>query len=324
MAVPNFGQIVASTWENHVGKTPNDQIHNDYWLFNRLSEGDGFVEFNGGRTINDAIEYAINSTVRSYTDTEPLDVTRIDVFDEFQYSWKEYGGTVLMSELEKAKNQGDGMKFDLLPNKLENLKRSFMNVLNGHFYADGTGNNSKDVGGLALLVATDPTTGSPGLINRSTFTFWRNQQTSGAKSSTAFDNLRSTMRQIYNSCSAGVDQQHPDWVVTDDATLRGYESLLTANERVVDKSKSQANAGFKNSFFMFKDIPVAYDRACTAGSMFMLNDRNLKLAYLKGEWMHGFPSTQPSNQTVEVFKVISICNLYSNNPRRLGVITAIT
>lgn len=324
MAVPNFGQVVASTWEAHVGTSPEDNVHNDYALFNRLSEGKGFEEINGGRTINGPIEYALNTTVKSYTDTEPIDINRIDVFDEYQFQFKEYAGSVLISELEKAKNQGDGQKFDLLPAKLENLKNSFHKVMNDHLYGDGTGNSGKDLGGLAAIVSAAPTTGTVGSINRATFTFWRNQQASGTQTSTAFDILRSTMRSQYNSASAGIDSQHPEYALTDQTVLQGYESLLVANERIMEKTKSTANAGFKNTFFMFKDIPVMYDRACTAGSMYLLNNRNLRLGYLKGEWMKGFPAVMPANQTVEVFKVITMANLYSNNPRRLSVITSIT
>ncbi len=324
MAAPNLGQTIAAAWEAHVGTTPEDNIHNDYWLFNRLSEGKSFDQVDGGRTINGPIEYALNTTFKSYSDTEAIDVTRIDVFDEFTYPWREYAGTVVMSELEKAKNQGEGRKFNLLASKLENLKNSAHNILNGDLYSDGTGNSNKQIQGLALVVSSTPTTGTVGGINRATFTFWRNQQTSGAQSATAFDNLRASMRSQYNSASAGVDEQHPEYAVTDQTTLQGYEALLLANERVTDKVKSQANAGFKNSWFMFKDIPVAYDRACTAGNMYLLNYRNLKLAYQKGYWLKGFPAVDPANQTIDVFKIMCIANLYSNNPRRLAVITAIT
>jgi hypothetical protein len=324
MAAPNLGQIVANAWEAHVGTTPEDNIHNDYWLFNRLSEGKAFEQVDGGRSINGPIEYALNTTFRSYSDTEPIDTTRIDVFDEFTFPWREYAGTVVLSELEKAKNQGEGRKFNLQEGKLENLKNSAHNILNAAMYGDGTGNNNKDLQGLALLVSATPTSGSPGGINRATFTFWRNLQTSGAQSVTAFDNLRSSMRSSYNSASAGVDEQHPEYAVTDQTTLQGYEAILLANERITDKTKSQANAGFKNSWFMFKDIPVAYDRACTVGAMYLLNYSNLKLAYQKGYWLKGFPAVDPANQTIEVFKVMCIANLYTNNPRRLAVITAIT
>ena len=166
MAAPNLGQTVAMAWEAHVGTTPEDNIHNDYWLFNRLSEGQSFDQVDGGRTINGPIEYAINTTFRSYSDTEPIDVTRIDVFDEFQYPWKEYAGTVVLSELEKAKNQGEGRKFNLAEAKLENLKNSAHNILNTDFYSDGTGNSNKQCGGLQLIVANNPTAGSPGGIAR--------------------------------------------------------------------------------------------------------------------------------------------------------------
>jgi len=60
-------------------------------------------------------------------------------------------------------------------------------------WSDGTGNSSKDLGGLQFLISTTPTTGTVGGINRATFSFWRNQQTSGAKTTTAFDNLRASM-----------------------------------------------------------------------------------------------------------------------------------
>jgi len=324
MANPNVGQTIASTWKAVIGTKPEDNIHDDYWLFNRLSKGKGFLSVNGGRTINGPIEYAVNTTVKSYSDTETLDTTRVDVFDEYSYNWKEYGGTVVMSELERAKNQGSGAKFALLPAKLDSLNASMRKALNEGLYSDGTGNSSKDIGGLEHIVATSPSSGTVGGINRATFSFWRNQQTSGAQSSSAFDNLRSTMRSVYNDCASGVNTKQPEYFVTDQTVYQGYESLLTANEQVTSKTPEQADAGFKNSYLTFKGIPGGYDADCTSGVLYFLNTSNLKLAYQKGYWMKGFPSVDPANQTVEVFKVMTIANLVSNNPRRLGAITGIT
>lgn len=326
MAAPNAGQTTASSWEAVVGTKPEDNIFDEYWLLDNVSKGKAFLAVDGGRTINGPLEYAVNSTVRSYSDTETLDTTRIDVFDEFQFNWKEYAGTVVMSELEKAKNQGSGRKFDLQAAKLENLRNSMRKALNEGLFSDGTGNSSKDIGGLAHIVATTPTSGTVGSINRGSAagTFFRNQQASGAKSSTAFDNLRATMRTVYNNCSAGVNAKHPDYGVTDQTVFEGYESLLIANEQVTSKGKGDFDAGFKNEYAMFKGIPLSYDEDCTSGALYFLNHANLKLAYQKGYWMKGFPSVDPANQTVEIFKVMTIANLISNNPRRLGVITAIT
>lgn len=321
MAAPNLGQTVASSWEAIVGSKPEDQIFDEYFLLDMLKRGKAFKSINGGRTINQPVEYAVNTTVKSYSDTETLDTTRIDVFDELQENWKEIAGTVTMSELEKAVNQGEGRKFDLLAAKLENLRNSKRKVINEQCFSDGTGNNSKDIAGLRYIVADDPTTGSVHGINRASHTWFRSQQTTD--SGTSFNALRSNMRILYNNCSNGVHAKHPDWVVTSQTVFEGYESLLISNERVVSKEKGQFDAGFKNEYATFKGIPIAYDDDCPADSLYMLNNQNLKLAYQKGYWFKGFPAVDPANQTVEIFKVMTIANLFSNNPRRLGVLTSI-
>jgi hypothetical protein len=321
---PLNGQTIASSWEAIVGTKPEDNIFDEYWLLDNLSKGKAFTSVNGGRTINGAIEYAVNTTFRSYSDTEELDTTRIDVFDEFAFNWKEYAGTVVMSELEKAKNQGEGRKFDLLAGKLENLRNSARKALNEGCFSDGTGNSSKDIGGLQHIVASSPSSGTVGGINRGTYTFWRNQQASGAKSSTAFDNLRSVMRTVYNDSSSGVNAKHPDYAVTTQTVFEGYQALLVANEQITDKSAASADGNFKNEYMKFMGIPISYDEDCATGLLYFLNYTNLKLAYQKGYWMKGFPSVDPANQTVDIFKVMTIANLISNNPRRLGVVTSIT
>ena len=322
MPVPNNGQIVANAWEAYVETDPVDNIYEDYWLFYQFSKGDGFKGVNGGRVINGPIVYALNTTVNSYTDTDTFPTTRVDVFDEFSYNWKEYVGTAVMSELERAKNQGSGRKFDLQAAKLENLRMTMRKVLNDDMFSDGTGNTSKAIGGLQLLISSTPTTGTVGGINRATFTFWRNQQTSGAQSATAFDNLRSTMRSVYNLCGAGVASTHPTFAVTTRTVFEGYEGLLTTNERYTDKKSG--DAGFKNEVLKYKDIPIAYDKAAPTGNLYFINTEFIKLAYQKGYWFKGEPSVSPANQTIDVFKVMTIANLISTNPRRTGVVTAIT
>jgi hypothetical protein len=324
MPDPNVGQTIAHAWEAVVGTKPEDNIHNDYWLLNRFQEGGGFKSIDGGRSINGSIEYAINTTVKAYTDLDLLDTTRVDVFDEFSFAWKEYAGTVVMSELERAKNQGSGRKFALLDAKLENLRNTFKRVLNTDMFGDGTGTAGKVIGGLAYIVSSTPATGTVGGISRSAFSFWRNNQSVGTKTTTAYDNLQAAMRHMYNLCSNGVTGAHPGFAVTDMPTFEGFESLLTKNERYNRESKSDKGlTGFQSDMLQFKDIPISYDVACPTGNLYMLNTTNLKLAYQAGYWMKGFPSVDPANQTADIFKVMTICNLYSNNPRRLGVITAI-
>lgn len=322
MADPNIGQVVTSAWEAIVKPQPEDNIFEDYWLFDRLSKGKAFVAKDGGRLIEAHLEYATNSTVSSYNDLEQLSTTRVDVVDSAQFNWKEYAGTVVQSELEDAINQGSGGKFDLLATKLKNLKKSFTKSLNEGLFSDGTGNAGKDLGGLALLVATSPATGTVGGINRATYSWWRNQQAAGTQTAAAFDNLRAAMRSVYNQCSNGVGGDHPTFGVTTRTVFEGFEGLLLANERFT--SKAEADGGFKNEILKFKGALLAYDNDCTSATLYWLNENYLQLVYQRGRWMKMLSEVEPANQTAKVFRCVTIANLVTTNPRMLGAVTAIS
>ncbi len=189
MANPNVGQRVTANWEAVIGDGPEDNINNDYWLFYQLSKGDGFLGLSGGDYITRPLEYALNSTVQSYSDTDVISTTRVDVFDRTEVQWKEVAGTAILSDLEADRNDGEGKVFGLLPAKLENLKNSMRSAINTMGFGDGSGNGSKDMNGLQSIIPTDPTTSTVvQAINQGTFTFWRSKQTSGVKTTSAGDN----------------------------------------------------------------------------------------------------------------------------------------
>ena len=115
MPTPNVGQRVTANWESVVGTKPEDNIHDDYWVFNQLSKGEGFDGRSGGDFIASPLEYALNTTVSSYSDTDTISTTRVDVFDRAEFQWKEYAGTAVLSDIEADRNKGDGTVFPLLP-----------------------------------------------------------------------------------------------------------------------------------------------------------------------------------------------------------------
>src|SRR3990167_522711 len=139
MANPNDGVTIAASWNALVNDKPEDNIFEDYWLLNRLKEGEGFLSVDSGDVITGSLEYATNGTVQWYSDLETLSTTRQDVFDRFEFTWKEIAGTVVQSELESAINQGSAQKFPLLDGKMKNLRSSFDNTINASLYSDGTG-----------------------------------------------------------------------------------------------------------------------------------------------------------------------------------------
>lgn len=322
MANPNDGQTIAASWNALVTAKPEDNIFADYWILNRLKNGEAFKSVDGGDVVTGSLEYAQNGTVTWYSDTETISTSRQDTFDRFEFTWKEAAGTVVQSELENAINQGSAQKFDLLDAKMRNLKRSLDDLMNAGLHSDGSGTSGKQMLGLQALVSATPTTGTVGAINRANFSFWRNQQASGAKTTSAFDNLRATMRSVYNLCSNGIAGDHPTFGVTTRTVFEGFEGLLLANERFT--SKDDPDGGFKNEQVKFKGMSLAYDDDCLSGACYFLNPAYLKLAYAKGHWYKGSPAVEPSNQTIQVFKVHTISALITSNARMLGVVSSIT
>jgi hypothetical protein len=131
------------------------------------------------------------------------------------------------------------------------------------------------------------------------------------------------MRSIYNLCSSGVGMQTPEFAVTNRTDFEGYESLSVTVERL---NRSAATdkllSGYKGDHVMFKDIPLSFDFAAPSGNTYILNRRNLFIRYML--WMKAFPPQTPVNQFVDVVKILTLYNLCSDNPRRLGVVSSTT
>jgi hypothetical protein len=322
MANPNVGQRVASNWELVVKTKPEDQIHDDYWLFNRLSQGNAFVGKSGGDFITCPIEYGLNTTVASYSDLDLISTTRVDVFDRYEAQWKEYAGTYVLSDLEDDRNSGEGQVFDLRAAKLENLKNSMKGQFNADLFGLGTANSSKVFTGLQALVAVSPSSGTVQGVDRGSFSFARNQQASGAQTTSAFDNLRAVMRSQYNLASNGISGDHPTFGVTTRTVFEGFEGLLLANERFT--SKESGDGSFKNEVLKFKGMMLSFDNDCLSGAMYLLNEKYLKLVYKTGAWMKAQAPIRPANQTADVIVIRTMANLFTTNPRRLAVVSSIT
>jgi hypothetical protein len=322
MAAPQNGQRIATAWENYVGTEPEDNIHETYWLVDKMQKNGGTKGVDGGRSVNAMLEYALNPNVAWQGETDTVATAVPDIIDEAVFSWKILGASVAHTEFEKAINQGGGTKTGLLAAKMENMNGSIDNALNAMLFGAASGNIP---GGLTDIVAASPATGTIGGINRANFTFWRNVQVTGTKTTTAYDNLRSTTFQAYNSASAGMLGKRPKFAVTTQTVFQGYASLLVANERYVRESASDKGiSGFSPGSLMNIDMEMNYDADCGSGLLYLLNFEFFKLAYPKGFWKKGYPAVDPANQFGDVFKQLTICVPITNNARKLAVVTAIT
>lgn len=250
MASPNLSEIVTTTLRSRTGQLADNVTSNNALLM-RLKERGKIKPVAGGRTIVQELDYAENSTYKRYSGYESLDISPSDVFSAAEFNYKQAAVAISMSGLEMLQNSGREAIIDLLESRITNAERTMANNISADIYSDGTATNQ--IGGLQLLVADSPATGTVGGINRATFSFWRNvafdATTDGGAAATSA-NIQQYMNRVYVQIVRGADR--PDLIVADNNYWRLYLESLQAIQRITDDKMAQA--GFMTLKYMDADV----------------------------------------------------------------------
>lgn len=271
MASPNISELLTTTIESR-GKSLADNVTTNNALLMRLKEKGNVKPVSGGSTIRQELEYAENSTFLYYSGYETLNISPSDVMTAAEFSFKQAAVAVTISGLEQLQNSGKEAIIDLLESRVKNAERTMTNNIADGCYSDGTGSGGKQIGGLQLLVADDPSTGTVGGINRATWSFWQNIKfdatTDGSAAATAA-NIQSYMNRVYVQIVRGTDR--PDLIVADNAYWRLYLESLQSIQRIT--SDKMAQAGFMSLKYMDADVVLdgGVGAACPANHMYFLN-----------------------------------------------------
>lgn len=222
-------------------------------MLRRLKEKGKIRPFSGGRTIVQELDYAENVTYQRYSGYETLNISPSDVMSAAEFNIKQMAVAVTISGLEQLQNSGKDAVIDLLESRIANAERTFQNQMSTDVYSDGTASGGKQIGGLQLLVADTPTSGTVGGIDRATWTFWRNisydATTDGGAAATAAL-MQSYMNRVWIQVVRGTDR--PDLIVADNNYFRLYLESLQSIQRIT--SDKMASAGFTSLKYMDADV----------------------------------------------------------------------
>jgi len=305
----NFDNLLTTTLANY-RSTLTDNVFTARPLTYKLMEGGRIRMLNGGTKIVEPLIYGQNSTVGSYSGYETLSLTPQEGISAAEFEWKQYAASIAISGIEEAKNNGEQEIINLLEAKIMQAEESMRESFNQMFFADGTGNSSKDWNGLGNLVESGNTVGG---INSSTYTWWQSKEENTSAALTL-----AQMSSLYNSVSVGND--HPDLLLTTQTLFEKYEALLQPQLRYTDTKT--ADAGFQN--LLFKAAPVMYDVHCTAGVFYMLNSKYLTLVGHSGKWFSQTDFIKPENQDARYALIMCYGNLTVRNAAKQGKLTAKT
>lgn len=317
MANPNTnGQLITTTLEN-LAPAITDNISNRNALFSRMKEKGNFKKLSGGSKIREKVSYASNTNVQFQDAWDTLATTPQDTLTYADFEEKLLTGTVALSYVDLVQNSGKEQLIDLLEAQTNVLMATLKNQVGTTIYSDGS--TANQFGGLQLLVADDPTTGTVGGISRSSYSFWRNKLWDfSVESITAGSTtIQNAMNVLYRRCQAQADKT-PDLIMAGDTYFGYYESSMQNILRV--NTSKMADAGF--DALKYKTADVVYDPNCSSTRMYFLNTDHIFFKYWGDALFKIHSERVPVNQLSTVYPVSCLGNLSIDNARVHGVMIA--
>lgn len=314
MADINLGQLSATTIENY-HDTMVDNIFKKHALLDHLKSNDGTKMYDGGKSIRVPVMYGTNSTVKSFSGTDILDNTYQEGVDAAEYPWAFYDVSVVFTLTDKLQNKGKEQVIDLLKGKIKQAELSLAEKLNTDLF---TGAGGKSITGMDTAIAAS---GTYGAINGTTYTWWRSYVESTGEA-LGF----AKMRTAKNTANLGNGGSNVSLILTTQTLYEKMFSLLTANYQMnpiaTHETKRLADASF--SVLEFEGVPVTFDESATSGVVYFVNKDNMKLGIMRGADFQPIDKASPSDQHIDVQRIVFGGQLVVDRRASLAKLTAKT
>lgn len=324
MAV-SITELVATTLRNR-DRMVADNVTAHNALLRTMEDTGRIKNAGGGRDLAEPLLYnELASKFYNGFETFTIDTSQ-EVVDAAIYQWKQLGGFSFISGREKLMNREKWQAVGIAESRIDALIAGLRNKTALSIFGDGSEDGGKGFGGLAILVADDPTTGIVGNIDPSTpeGAFWQNQADTAAGTFTPA-NIQSAMNAMHLSLLRGADQ--PDLIVANNAAFTAYWESLQAIQRI--QNARLADAGFRTLEFV--GTPVVYDNnagevgnlngTAGAGRMYFLNTEYLCFRRAPERWFATEEYRKVENADYDVIPNWTMGNMTTNARFLQGVIT---
>lgn len=234
-----------------------------------------------------------------------------------RFQARNLGTSVVRFWDDDRKNRGQAQLIDYVEEKVNNTKDSLVDSLETDAFVQNS--DSLSMTSLSTLIATAPTTGTVGEVDRSTFEELRNNA-SDFTGKTVDTDLLATMTTMFNDCSkwkAGT-RRAPDIIITTQSIYESYEGIARALQMISTSDSIQASLGFGD--LKFKGVPIFWSPECEAGKMYFLNTEHLTVFVDPANYftMTEWKSAQDSLDRVA--QIVAVMQIGCDNFRKQGVI----
>lgn len=323
MAEPGIGELLASTDEKRQ-KKPADMVANSNVLLYCMKQKGNVTEDLQGRAIYEELAYAQNTAYQAIDATQEINLDFNNTLDAFVYTPKQSVVPVMISELEKAQNQGPFQILNLIKERGKVGESTMMNELNTDLNGDGTGRSGKAFAGIRSYI-TDTGTGSVGGVDRDVATAARNifQDLTASPFSGATDASNIEDRILY------VKNQ----ILEPGSKLIGYigsafyrlgATAIRSRSRLIDEDL--AAAGFKEHivlegipFFLAGGYNPQGGTVIASDRFYIMNPDVFKFRTYRGYNMQALPNRVSTRQLVDVALRVCIGQFTCSDPSRTAV-----
>lgn len=333
-----YGQRIQSTVQTNYLPFAVDTVLNSNVLFQRVVRA---AKKWSGRTLRVPIKVSKNSTGTSFRGFDTFSTSATDNRQVLEFTPAFYQITCALPGDELSVADTDDKVLDLMKLTIQSDTEDMADDLGTIFYADGTGNSSKDPLGLAALVDDGNSVASIGGLARSTYTTLQSTVTASSGTLTL-----AKVDTLWSNVTSGA--QKPSAIYTTETVFNLYGQLLRPQERIMKEAGRMKSlvGGTGFSALEYNAKPVIQDEKCTSGAFIMLNENfvdwyalpffNAKpIAYksqIEGNDYDaplglGFSWTDwiiPANSASVVGHVYFGGQFITTNPKRHGKLTGIT
>lgn len=259
-----YGQRIQTTVQTEYLPYVVDTVLNSNVMFQRVVRA---AKKWSGRTLRVPIKYAKNTTGTSFRGFDTFSVAATDNRQFLEFTPSFYQITCALPGDELSVADTDAKILDLMKLTIQSDTEDMADNLGDIFYADGTGNGSKDPLGLAALVDDGSSVSTIGGLSRSTYITLQSTVTasSGTLSLAKVDTL-------WYAVTSGA--QKPSAFYTTESVFAFYGQLLRPQERITkDVSTIKGMSGGTGfTALAYNGKPILMDEKSPSGQFAAVNE----------------------------------------------------
>lgn len=313
--------IISSTLSKYGKKVWGNILDRDILL--RVFKEKAMDSVAGGSKLAFPQLYQASQSFKSYSGADELDLSIQQALTHAEYSWAQYGGSVVITGIDFFKNSSSKERIvSLLDARVKQLEQSVAATLSSHMAGTASGQNMLGLNDLFHCTSNSTVGG----ISGSDYAYWRNAKSvfttdynasANFGTSVAGDGMSAMNKMMKDAAPEG---KSPDIILTTPVMAGMIENVLVSNQRFVNSD--EGDWGFAS--MPFKGAKIFYDANITSGNIYFINSEACRLQVGKGASFKARKVAEPSNQDVKVWLYTVYLQLVAKSRRLNARIANIT